>query len=150
MLNAYSSRSGNCLPRLEFVIFYTSWNGCGGQNEHLAVQCQFFRLNGHVDNFSHATSPRLSHQHEAHYLELFSQSSWVLCKVHTNSRVSCLKYFKLKSRAQISGRQTPDWTRGLPHLLYNKCGGELRVKPRVWRREMCAQHKACSKQRNLI
>jgi hypothetical protein len=26
-----------------------------------------------------------------------------------------------------------------PHLLYNKCGGELRVKPRVWRPEMWTQ-----------
>jgi hypothetical protein len=43
-------------------------------------------------------------------------------------------------RAHISGRQTPGLTRVHP-LLYNKCGGEPRVKPRVWRPEMWAQVK---------
>jgi hypothetical protein len=40
--------------------------------------------------------------------------------------------------AQISGRQTSVLTRGAPPLLYNKCGGEPRVKPGVWRPEMWA------------
>jgi hypothetical protein len=42
-------------------------------------------------------------------------------------------------RDHIIGRQTPSLTQGLPPFLFNKCGGEPRVKPGVWRPEMWAQ-----------
>jgi hypothetical protein len=57
--------------------------------------------------------------------------------------------FFLKTKPNISGRKTPGSIRGSPPpLLYNNCGGELRVKLWVWRPEMWAQDTVTLKIRN--
>jgi hypothetical protein len=55
-----------------------------------------------------------------------------------------LLYGWFLTRAQISGRQTPGWTRGSPPFYMTNAGGDPRVKPRVWRPEMWAQKKGCT------
>jgi hypothetical protein len=44
-----------------------------------------------------------------------------------------------RPNTQISGRQTPDLTRGSPPFYITNKGDEHRVKPGVWRPEMWAQ-----------